>query len=521
VSDDTEQLNVPFAGRYRIERELGRGGMATVYLAADLRHSRRVAIKVLDPELAAALGSERFLREIEVAAGLHHPHILPLYDSGSANGQLFYVMPYAEGESLRQRLQREKQLPLDDALRVTREVADALDYAHRRGVVHRDIKPENILLLEHHAVVADFGIARAVSAAGGETLTATGLVLGTPAYMSPEQVAGGRELDGRADQYALACVLYEMLAGQTPFTGPTAESLAHQHLNVAPRAVTDLRTSVPPSVSATIARALAKNAADRFGTAAQFSAALAGSPDTGRPERARFPGRPRVWAGVLTVILLALAAWMLKHYFLPDPAKKAWILVAEFDAPPADSLVAAATRDLVSAALDQSEIVATVPRDQIRQALLSAGKPASTRVDAELARELAYGSAVRNVLEGRLGRLGNGYSVVLRVIDADSAHVVASVSDAARNSDALIPTVGRIAQRLRAALGERRNALQSTNDFVLSATPSFEAYKEYVRGRDKLLAAENRAATRCTETLSPSIQTMRAPGWASDSLGAI
>ena len=236
MADLTQQLNAALSGRYRIERELGRGGMATVFLAEDLRHPRQVAIKVLDHELAAAVGTERFLREIRIAAGLSHPHIVPLFDSGAADGLLYYVMPYAEGESLRHRLAREKQLPLEDSLRIAREVADALDHAHRHDLVHRDIKPENILLSGQHAVVADFGIARAVAAAGGKTLTATGVSIGTPAYMSPEQTLGSSEVDGRADQYALGCVLYEMLAGQPPFTGPTAESLKHQHANVQPMA---------------------------------------------------------------------------------------------------------------------------------------------------------------------------------------------------------------------------------------------------------------------------------------------
>jgi eukaryotic-like serine/threonine-protein kinase len=211
--------------RYRIERPLGAGGMATVYLAEDLKHHRRVAVKVLRPELAAALGPERFLREIETTAGLRHPHILPLFDSGEAAGFLYYVMPYVEGESLEDRIARERQLSLDDAVRIAREVADALSYAHAHGVVHRDIKPGNILLEGGHAVVADFGIARAVRAAGDERLTQTGMAVGTPTYMSPEQASGETEVDGRSDLYSLACVLYEMLAGQPPFTGPTAESV--------------------------------------------------------------------------------------------------------------------------------------------------------------------------------------------------------------------------------------------------------------------------------------------------------
>ena len=221
-----EQLRIALDDRYAIERELGRGGMAAVYLAEDLKHHRKVAVKVLRSDLGIALGAERFLREIEIAATLNHPHILAVHDSGEAAGILYYVMPYVEGKSLRDRLRRDMRLPLEEALQIAREVADALGYAHHRGVIHRDIKPENILLQAGHAVVADFGIARAITTAAGTrgaALTQPGVAIGTPDYMSPEQAAGERELDGRCDQYALACVLYEMLAGQPPFTGPTVE----------------------------------------------------------------------------------------------------------------------------------------------------------------------------------------------------------------------------------------------------------------------------------------------------------
>jgi eukaryotic-like serine/threonine-protein kinase len=275
-------LAAALADRYRIDRELGAGGMATVYLALDLKHQRRVAVKVLRPELAAALGPERFLREIETTANLRHPHILPLYDSGRTGGQadgrtgdfLFYVMPYVEGESLRDRLNREKQLPIEDAVRIAREVADALGYAHGRQIVHRDIKPENILLESGHAVVADFGIARAISAAGGDRLTETGLAVGTAQYMSPEQAAAEKDLDGRSDLYSLGCVLYEMLAGQAPFTGPTAESVVRQHLLATPPPITQLRPAVSAEIAGVIQRMLAKSRADRFTTAGQFADAL-------------------------------------------------------------------------------------------------------------------------------------------------------------------------------------------------------------------------------------------------------
>ncbi len=267
-----DSVRTALADRYRIERELGRGGMATVYLAEDLKHhGRKLAIKVLDPELAAAIGPERFLREIEIVSGLSHPHILPLHDSGSAAGLLYYVMPYAEGESLRARLVRETQLPVDDALRLAREVALALAYAHRRGKVHRDIKPENILLSSGQAVVADFGIAGALEPRDAARLTATGILLCTPIYASPEQMAGNARPDGRSDLYSLACVLYEVLAGQPPFTGASAESLAHQHLSVAPRRVTELRPSVPARVADALAKALSKNPADRHSTLEEFA----------------------------------------------------------------------------------------------------------------------------------------------------------------------------------------------------------------------------------------------------------
>ncbi|HXI20467.1 MAG TPA: serine/threonine-protein kinase, partial [Gemmatimonadales bacterium] len=269
-----ERLNAALAGRYVLERILGQGGMAIVFLARDLRHSRQVAIKVLRPELALILGSERFLREIEIAAALTHPHVLPLFDSGEAAGHLFYVMPFVSGESLRDRLEREGQLPIEDAVRVTCEVADALGAAHERGIVHRDIKPENILMLDGHAMVADFGIARAVSAAGGSRLTETGLAVGTPAYMSPEQSTAERQLDGRSDQYSLACVTYEMLLGHGPFTGGTAREVLARHATDPVPPLRTVRETIPPQVERAIGRALAKTPADRYPTTKHFAAAL-------------------------------------------------------------------------------------------------------------------------------------------------------------------------------------------------------------------------------------------------------
>ena len=273
MSDQVSHLNAALEGRYAIERELGEGGMATVYLAQDLKHHRKVAVKVLRPELAAAVGAERFLREIETMAGLRHPHVLPLYDSGHDHGLLFYVMPFVEGGSLRDHLDRERQLPLDDALRIVSAVADALSYAHGRGVIHRDIKPENILLENGHAVVADFGIAHAVSESGGEKLTRTGAVLGTPQYMSPEQ-ANAEVVDPRSDLYSLGCVAYEMLAGAPPFSGPTGFVVIARHALDPVPALRTARPGVPPPVAEAIERALAKTPADRFATMGDWRVAL-------------------------------------------------------------------------------------------------------------------------------------------------------------------------------------------------------------------------------------------------------
>jgi serine/threonine-protein kinase len=317
--DLVPRLAAALADRYRIEREIGRGGMATVFLAEDVKHHRQVAVKVLHPDLAQALGAERFLREIEIAASLRHPHILPLYDSGEAGGYLYYVMPYVEGDSLRTRLTRERQLPIDEALRISREVADALSYAHARHVVHRDIKPENILLEAGHAVVADFGIAKAVATAGQATaLTATGMSVGTPSYMSPEQSAGDPDLDGRSDLYSLGCVLYEMLAGQPPFSGATVESVVRQHVLTPPPPVTQFRPAVPPAVADAVARALAKNPADRFNPVGQFASALAETTHAVRadaPAPTVLPRRP--WAGrvavaAVAILAVAAAAWALR-----------------------------------------------------------------------------------------------------------------------------------------------------------------------------------------------------------------
>jgi tRNA A-37 threonylcarbamoyl transferase component Bud32 len=331
MTDITSQLSAALAERYRIERRLGAGGMATVYLAEDLKHHRKVALKVLKPELAAVIGSERFLHEIKVTANLQHPNILALYDSGEADAILYYVMPYVEGESLRDRLDREKQLPVEQAVEIARSVASALDYAHRNGVVHRDIKPENILLHEGQPLVADFGIALAVSAAAGNRLTETGLSLGTPNYMSPEQATAERELDARSDVYSLGVLLYEMLVGQPPFIAPSVQAVVAMILTEAPVPVAARRPSVPPHVEGVVAKAMQKLPADRFSSAQEFGRALCDVTFLGSRKVARAPaGRAEAgrrarstavaWAIAATMTVVAVVATWAWLGSVPPPS---------------------------------------------------------------------------------------------------------------------------------------------------------------------------------------------------------
>ena len=316
MTDAVQRLSFALSDRYRLERELGQGGMATVYLAHDLKHDRRVAIKVLRPELAAVIGAERFLREIKTIATLQHPHILGLIDSGEVGGTAFYVMPFVEGESLRDRLTREKQLPIADAVRIASEVAAALDYAHRHGVIHRDIKPENVMLHDGAALVADFGIALAVSSAGATRMTETGMSLGTPHYMSPEQAMGEREITARSDVYALGAMTYEMLLGEPPFTGPTAQAIVAKVMTEKPAPLVARRETVPVPVEAAVLTALAKLPADRFGSAAEFATAMRGVasvPTEARPLRAPPANPVPLRAAVLVAGLATLAAGFFAH----------------------------------------------------------------------------------------------------------------------------------------------------------------------------------------------------------------
>ena len=329
-----ERLKSGLHDRYRIERRLGEGGMAVVFRATDLKHNRQVAVKVLRPELAAIIGAERFLREIHVTAQLQHPHILPLYDSGAVGDLLYYVMPLVEGETLRERLSRERQLPVDEVISLVQAVAGALDYAHRQGVLHRDIKPENILLHDRQPMLADFGIALAASAAGDGRLTSTGLAIGTPSYMSPEQTAGDRQIDARSDIYALGCVAYECLAGEPPFTGPTHQAVVAAVMAGAPRPLAERRPAVSEAAAAAIHRALERLPADRFATAAEFSAALITAPRARplhRPSKYRLPGL--VALGVVAGLILGALLGRLVEPPTGRPEVRRWNIILPDSAP--------------------------------------------------------------------------------------------------------------------------------------------------------------------------------------------
>ncbi|MGH7645096.1 MAG: protein kinase domain-containing protein, partial [Gemmatimonadales bacterium] len=482
MADSLTRLRRALAGRYTVERELGRGGMAVVYLAQDQKHHRRVAVKILRPELAAGLGPDRFLREIQIGAGLSHPHILPLFDSGEAGGSLYYVMPYVEGESLRDRLVREGPLPLADALRIADQVASALAYAHGRGVVHRDVKPENILLSGGEAVVADFGIARAISAAGGDHLTQTGIAMGTPAYMSPEQALGSGEVDGRSDIYSLGCVLYEMLVGAPPFRGATAQAVLAGHFATPAPSVRGTRDAVPEAVERAIMAALAKDPADRFATAADLAAALAGTgPVPAAPGRlTRLVSRraPRVAAGMVLALVVAAALVMWPRQ--PGLANPAVVAVVPFRVAGADPTL----RYLREGMMDLLATTLTGeggPRAADPRTVMSAWRRAAGSEEGDLsqdatlrlARGLGAGRALLGAVVGTPARLVLNATLVS--VPGGDVRAQASVEGPV---DSLTELVGALAAQLLAlGAGETRQRL------ALATSTSLPALRSYLDGR--------------------------------------
>ena len=521
-------LGAALADRYIVERELGRGGMAIVYLAQDKKHNRPVALKVLRPDLRDSMPATRFLQEVEITARLNHPHILPLLDSGEAGDVLYYVMPHVEGESLRARLKREIQLPIDEAARLAREVADALDCAHRHGVVHRDIKPENILLQEGHALVADFGIARAIVRSTSDPRTSIGVSLGTPHYMSPEQSAGASDIDGRSDLFALGCVLHEMIAGEPPFTGPTVQAVVAKTIAMPAVPLRQLRDTVSEGIEIAVLRALAKVPADRYPSAAAMREALGvhavNSPDhvashsllnrhhfgekqlgDPMPTSAHWSGRSRLIALAIAILVAVITIGLLVRpdirelldrtsdgFIATDspPKSPAWIIVADFEAPPGDSTVGSVVQSLVSTALDQSHVVRTVPASQLRLGLVAAGKPESTPISAAIARELALRGSIKAVITGKLDRVGRTHILTVQALRPDSSISLVTASGSALDADALIPLVDKVSRELRRGLGEQRGNL-TADYFTLrwALTPSLTAYLK-VREAGRLMSGQ-------------------------------
>jgi len=482
-----DRLDRALAGRYHVERELGRGGMAVVYLALDLKHHRPVAIKVLSPELAAALGVARFLREIEFAARLNHPHILPLHDSGQADDLLYYVMPYVPGESLRQRLERERQLPIEESVRISAEVAAALSHAHAHDVVHRDIKPENILLSAGYAMVADFGIARAITAAEGDAgpVTTVGITVGTPAYMSPEQ-AMAQPLDGRSDQYSLACVLYEMLAGAPPFHGPTAQAVLAQHTLEAAPPLRERRGTVSPALERVIETALAKAPADRYPTAAAFQAALSGAitgevatrPLPAAPRESRRPGRRwrRAAAVAGGAVLIGGAALVVARLprrpaAAPPPALPS-VAVIPFGnggaASGPDYFVDGFTEDLIGA-------LRRIPGLRVAPATSSYQAVRTTRDPRAIGRQLGADYLVGGTVARRAGAVAV-HAVIIGAATGDTLFRLAFDTLRRRDLDVQSDLAGAVARDLRVSLSATGAApRRPTND------P--EAYDLYLQGR--------------------------------------
>jgi serine/threonine protein kinase/tetratricopeptide (TPR) repeat protein len=446
VSDPLEQLKRALADRYTIEREIGSGGMATVYLAQDLRHGRQVAVKVLRPELASGIGADRFVREIRLAARLTHPHILPLFDSGEAGGFLYFVMPVVEGESLRDRIRKARQLPVDEARQIAMEIADALDYAHRHDVVHRDIKPENIMLHDGHAVVTDFGIGKAVTAAveGPTAITQTGVTVGTPAYMAPEQAAGDEEIDGRLDLYSLGCVFYEMLTGEQPFTGATAQAVIAKRFSHTPPPVTDVREGVPADVSRAVGRLLARAPADRYATGSQVVSALRSGETAAQP----------------TVD--------------PDDKSVAVLPFANLSADPENEFFADGITEEIINALSQ------LPELRVAARTSSFAFKDKRGDLADVASKLK----VSHVVEGSVRKAGNNIRITAQLVSVrDGSNMWSEKYD--RKMDDIFAVqdeiAAAIANRLKVALVER-----PAGPLVRPSTRNLQAYELYLKGRTAL-----------------------------------
>jgi len=470
--------------------------MATVFLAEDLRHGREVAIKVLHPELAAALGPERFLREIQITARLQHPNILMLLDSGEADGLLYYVMPYVEGESLRELLERDTQLPLDEALRITREVADGLDYAHQQNVIHRDIKPANILLSTGHAMIADFGVAGAVEEAGGEKITRTGMAVGTPAYMGPEQ-GGGDGVNERSDVYALGCVLYEMLAGQPPLTGVTPQATRARRLNETPPPLRIVRGSVPALVDEALRRALDPVPADRFATAGEFAGSLTEAVRAGAGTLA--PQRTRAWPKILVagalVLAVAAAIWLLPDRGVAPGNDR--VAVAVFDNQTGDAsldLVGRMAQDWITQGLARAGVSEVVPTTTALKSHLYVASIAGTREGTDPVRLLAEETAATVVVSGSYYRRADSIQFHAQITDASDGRVLTALDPVSGPSADPLDAIDLLGRRITGYVARRSDPRLVREVAEAGRPPMFEAYQEFAQGLEVFIGGDFRAS---------------------------
>jgi len=510
MADSLEQLRAALADRYTLGREVGRGGMATVYSAEDLRHHRTVAIKVLHPELAAVVGSDRFAREIEIAARLSHPHIVPLFDSGEVAGTLYYVMPLLTEGSLRSRLDREKQLPLAEADRIVHEVAAALDAAHEAGVIHRDIKPANIMFSGGEAVVADFGVATAVAAAETDVLTSTGLAVGTAHYMSPEQGAGVRDLDARSDVFALGCIAYEALAGSRPFDGPTPQAIQARKMAGDVQGLRVIREAVPYAAEHAIRTALSPTPADRYRTAGDFAAALRAAIQfpTGDVRPAEAAGRVtgRLRRRLLTIvgaIAAALAIWHFGLGGLPGTVRPAaasffqerdHVVVRDFENQTDDPSLGLTVRQAVITDLHQSPHVNVVDYAQLGPVFQRMQVPNTTRLSAGTALEVARREGFPAVIGGTVASVGERYLLTAEIVETSTGEVVVGVRETAGDEQEILEAVERLSRLLRRHLGESLGSLRRSRPLPEVSTTSLAALGLYAQALDETRGARPVAA---------------------------
>jgi len=496
MAEPLEHLRAAIADQYTLGEEIGRGGMAVVYAAEDLRHHRQVAIKILHPELAAAVGAERFTREIEIAARLSHPHIVPLFDSGDVDGILYYVMPLLNEGSLRGRLSRDKQLPLDEAVRIINEMAAGLDFAHAVGVIHRDIKPANIMFSGGEVMLADFGVATAVAAVGGEALTATGLAVGTPAYMSPEQSAGVHDAGARSDVFALGCVAYEMLAGSPPFDGPTPQAVQARKMTGEVQSLRVVRDTVPPAAERVIRKALTPTPADRYATAGEFGAALRASIEPAEGMRSGVAGRPRRQGTLrkLAVIggaaVIALAIWHFGLGGLPGTVRPAAasffqerdrVVVSDFENQTVDEALGLAMRQAVITDLHQSPHVSVVDYGELGQVFRRMQIPDTSRLTPQAALEVARREGYPAVIGGGIAPLGTGYLLTSEIVEASTGEVVVRVRETADDVQGVLRAVERLSRLLRRHLGESLVSLRRSRPLPEVTTASLEALELYAQ----------------------------------------